>query len=416
MTPRNKLEGSVDLLLKGGHVIDPANGLDAELDVAIAGGKIAQVAPDIAVSAAVRVVDVSGYVVTPGIIDIHAHVYTFPPRAERYVESMLADAHLPASGVTTTVDAGTAGWRDWLDFKERCIDGAKTRILAFLNIASGGMVDRGTEQRVEEMDPRVAAAVAERYPDLIVGIKAAHYWTKEPWDAAHPPWASVERAVEAGERCGKPVMVDFWPRPPERPYPDLILNKLRPGDIHTHVFAQQFPILDEDGHVRDYLLQARGRGVIFDLGHGAGSFWFRNALPALRDGFPPDSISTDLHMGNINGPVVSMINTMSKYLSMGMSLQEVIMRSTVAPAREIGHPELGTLGVGAEADVAVLQCLQGTFGYADCGRAKMVGHGRLQCVMTLRAGEIIYDPTGLSMPEWERAPAPYWVIPELQKS
>ena len=416
MTTGNKLEGSVGLLLKGGHVIDPANGLDAELDVAIAGGKIAQVAPGIAISAAVRVVDVSGYVVTPGIIDIHAHVYTFPPRAESYVESMHADAHLPASGVTTTVDAGTAGWRDWLDFRERCIDGAKTRILAFLNIASGGMVDRGTEQRVEEMDPRVAAAVAERYPDLIVGIKAAHYWTKEPWDAAHPPWASVERAVEAGERCGKPVMVDFWPRPPERPYPDLILNKLRPGDIHTHVFAQQFPILDEDGHVRDDLRRARDRGVIFDLGHGAGSFWFRNALPALRDGFPPDSISTDLHMGNINGPVVSMINTMSKYLSMGMSLQEVIMRSTVAPAREIGHPELGTLGVGAEADVAVLQRLQGTFGYADCGRAKMVGHGRLQCVMTLRAGEIIYDPTGLSMPEWERAPAPYWVIPELQKS
>ena len=416
MTTGNELEGSVDLLLKGGHVIDPANGLDAELDVAIAGGKIARVAPDIAVGAAGRVVDVSGYVVTPGIIDIHTHVYTFPPRTESYVEGMVADAHLPASGVTTTVDAGTAGWRDWLDFKERCIDRAKTRILAFLNVASGGMVDRATEQQVEEMDPRVAAAVAERYPDRIVGIKAAHYWTKEPWDAAHPPWASVERAVEAGERCGKPVMVDFWPRPPERPYPDLILHKLRPGDIHTHVFAQQFPILDEDGHVRDDLRRARDRGVIFDLGHGAGSFWFRNALPALRDGFPPDSISTDLHMGNINGPVVSMINTMSKYLSMGMSLQEVIMRSTVAPAREIGHPELGTLGVGAEADVAVLERMQGTFGYADCGRAKITGHGKLQCVMTLRAGEIIYDPTGLSMPEWEKAPAPYWVIPELQKS
>lgn len=416
MTTGSKLEGSVDLLLKGGHVIDLANGLDAELDVAVAGGKVARVAPDIAASAAVRVVDVSGYYVTPGIIDIHSHVYTFPPRAGSSVESMHADAHLPASGVTTTVDAGTAGWRDWLDFKERCIDRAKTRILAFLNIASAGMVDRGTEQQVEQMDPRVAAGVAERYPDLIVGIKAAHYWTKEPWDAAHPPWASVERAVEAGQLCGKPVMVDFWPRPPERPYPDLILHKLRPGDIHTHVFAQQFPILDEDGHVCDHLRQARDRGVIFDLGHGAGSFWFRNALPALRDGFPPDSISTDLHMGNVNGPVVSMINTMSKYLSMGMSLQEVIMRSTVAPAREIGHPELGTLGVGAEADVAVLQRLQGTFGYADCGQAKMIGHGKLQCVMTLRAGEIIYDPTGLSMPEWEKAPAPYWAIPELQQS
>jgi dihydroorotase len=414
MTTAKELDGSIDLLLKGGRVIDPANGLDAVLDVAIAGNKIAQVAPEIAVSANVRVVDVSGYVVTPGIIDIHTHVYTFLPRAESYVESMVADAHLPASGVTTTVDAGTTGWRDWLDFKERCIDRAKTRILAFLNIASGGMIERASEQDVRELQPRIAAALAERYSDLIVGIKTAHYWTRDPWDAAHPPWASVEKAVEAGELCGKPVMVDFWPRPPERPYPDLILNKLRPGDIHTHVFAQQFPILDEEGHVRDYLRQARERGVIFDLGHGAGSFWFRNALPALRDGFPPDSISTDLHMGNINGPVVSMINTMSKYLSMGMPLPEVIARSTVHPAREIGHPELGTLSVGAEADIAVLEHLQGTFGYADCGKAKMIGHHKLQCTMTLRAGEIIYDPTGLSMPEWEKAPASYWVIPALQ--
>jgi dihydroorotase len=414
MTTEKDLEGSVDLLLKGGRVIDPANGLDGALDVAIAGGKIARVAPEIVVSADVRVVDVSGYIVTPGIIDIHTHVYTFLPRVESYVESMVADAHLPASGVTTTVDAGTAGWRDWLDFKERCIDRAKTRMLAFLNIASGGMIERASEQDVREMEPRIAAALAERYTDQIVGIKTAHYWTRDLWDAAHPPWASVESAVEAGELCGKPVMVDFWPRPPERPYPELILRVLRPGDIHTHVFAQQFPILDEEGHVRDHLRQARDRGVIFDLGHGAGSFWFRNALPALRDGFPPDSISTDLHMGNINGPVVSMIVTMSKYLSMGMPLQEVIARSTVHPAREIGHPELGTLSVGAEADVAVLEHLQGTFGYADCGKAKMIGHHKLQCVLTLRAGEIIYDPTGLGMPEWEKAPAPYWVVPPLQ--
>jgi dihydroorotase len=220
--------------------------------------------------------------------------------------------------------------------------------------------------------------------------------------------------VEAGEICGKPVMVDFWPRPPERPYPDLILHKLRPGDIHTHVFAQQFPIIDESGHVYDYMAQARERGVIFDLGHGAGSFWFRNAVPALEDGFPPDSISTDLHTGNINGPVVSMLRTMSKYLSMGMPLQDVIKRSTVNPAREIGHPELGTLSVGADADVAVLRQLEGAFGFTDCGRAKLIGHAKLECVMTLRAGEIVYDPSGMSMPEWEQAPDPYWVNPSLQ--
>jgi len=208
-------------------------------------------------------------------------------------------------------------------------------------------------------------------------------------------------------------MVDFWPRPPERSYPDLILKKLRPGDIHTHVFAQQFPIVNAEGKVYDYMFQARERGVIFDLGHGAGSFWFRNAVPALADGFPPDSISTDLHMGNINGPVVSMLTTMSKYLSMGMPLQEVIFRSTVTPAREIRRPELGTLSVGAEADVAVFKRHEGRFGFTDCGRAKIVGSQKLECAMTVRAGKIVYDPTGLSMPEWQHAPAAYWKLPDL---
>ena len=154
--------------------------------------------------------------------------------------------------------------------------------------------------------------------------------------------------------------------------------------------------------------------MIFDLGHGAGSFWFRNAVPALRDGFPPDTLSTDLHMGNINGPVVSMLKTMSKFLSMGMPLAEVIRRSTARPAQVIRRPELGTLSPGAEADVAVFRLLEGTFGFTDCGRARMAGKPKLECQLTLRAGQIVYDPTGLSMPDWEHAPAPYWETPKLQ--
>ena len=364
---------SFDLLLKGGHVIDPTNGIDGRFDVGIRDGIIAGVSPDIDEGAATTVVDVSRHIVTPGILDIHTHVYPFVATDAAYVGGMNADAHLLASGVTTTVDAGTVGWKDFPDFKTHHIDRAQVRILALLNIAAGGMVDAASEQDPNAMQPKVVAALAEAYPDVIVGVKTAHYWTRQPWDAEHAPWLSVERAVEAGELCGKPVMVDFWPRPPERPYPDLILEKLRPGDIHTHIFAQQFPIVKENGELYDHLFQARDRGVIFDLGHGAGSFWFRNAVPALRGGFPPDSISTDLHMGNINGPVVSMLTTMSKLLSIGMPLQEVIMRSTVAPAREIGRPELGTLSVGAEADVAVFEHLTGTFGFSDCGRAKMIG-------------------------------------------
>ena len=405
---------SFDLLLKGGHVIDPANGIDSLMDIGISETKIARVAADLPAGEASQVIDVSGYTVTPGIIDIHTHVYTFSPSSDAYVGTIDADAHLLASGVTTTVDAGTTGWQHFPDFRARNINRAKVRILAFLNIASAGMVDQATEQDVSEFHPEIVAAMVNTYPDVLVGVKAAHYWTQKPWDDQHPPWASVDQAVKAGELCGKPVMVDFWPRPPERPYPDLILEKLRPGDIHTHVFARQFPIVDQAGHVYDYLWRARERGVIFDLGHGAGSFWFRNAAPALQNGFPPDSISTDLHMGNINGPVVSIANVMSKCLIMGMPLDEIIRRSTVTPAQEIGHPELGTLSIGAEADVAIFQVLEGVFGYADCGRAKMTGDKKLECVMTLRAGQIVYDPTGVSMPEWPDAPAPYWVIPGVQ--
>ena len=403
-----------DLVLGGGRVIDPANGIDERLDVAIAGGRIALVAAHIPAHVAAQRIDVSEHIVTPGILDIHTHVYTFTPTDAAYVESVNADAHLVSCGVTTTVDAGTAGWRDFVDFKEKCIDKATTRILALINIASGGMLDRVTEQEIDELNPEITAAVASAYPEIIVGIKSAHYWTRRPWDAAHPPWASVTRAVQAGERCGKPVMVDFWPRPPERSYSELLLHRLRPGDIHTHVFAQQFPIVDAAGKVRDHLWQARKRGVILDLGHGAASFWFRNAWPALQDGFAPDSISTDLHMGNINGPVISMLNTMSKYLNMGMSLSQVIMRATASPARVIGRPDLGTLSVGAEADVAVFKRLEGLFGFADCGRARLTGRSKLECALTIRAGQIVYDPAGLSMPEWPDAPEAYWKVPELQ--
>jgi dihydroorotase len=399
----------VDLLLKNGHVIDPVNGRNGVMDVAVLDGKIANVTADIDPATATRVVDVMGYLVTPGLLDIHTHVYQFISD-DAYVGGMHADAHLLASGVTTTVDAGTTGWKDFSDFVEHTITKSKVRILALVNIAAGGMVSASSEQKIHDMQPAVVAALVDAYPDICVGIKSAHYWTKDPFDAEHPPWASVDKALEAGELCGKPVMVDFWPRPPERSYQDLILHKLRPGDIHTHVFAQQFPIIDENGKVYPHMFQAQERGVIFDLGHGAGSFWFRNGVPALQGGFYPNSISTDLHMGNINGPVVSMITTMSKLLSIGLPLQEVIMRSTAAPAREIGRQDLGNLSVGAGADIAVIQHQHGSFGYSDCGRAKMVGTEKLECAMTIRAGNIVYDPTGISMPEWHNAPEAYWQL------
>ena len=380
---------SFDLILQGGTVIDPANGINQQMDVGIAAGRIVRVAPALQVGPHTQVIDAAGLYVTPGILDIHTHVYPFRPTEKSYIESVNPDAHLFSSGVTTTVDAGTAGWEHFLDFKETTLDRARVRILAFLNIARSGMVDTSSEQVVSDMDPHIAASLARAFPETIVGIKSAHYWTRLPWDAAHPVWTSVERAVEAGELCGLPVMVDFWPRPPERPYPDLLLKKLRPGDIHTHVFAQQFPILAADGKVNDLLFAARTRGVVFDLGHGAGSFLFRQAVPALRGGFSPDTLSTDLHMGNISGPVISMQNTMSKLLNMGMPLTEVIYRSTQRPAQVIGRPDLGRLTPGAEADVAIFNLLEGSFAFADCGQARMAGSHKLECRFTLRAGRVV---------------------------
>jgi dihydroorotase len=424
-----------DLLLKGGHVMDPVNGIDAKMDVGISSGKIAAVEKDIPATQAGKVVDVSGLYVTPGLIDIHYHVghggaplnWYSPdaPSHEVLSAATLASADprgplvpygIPAdlalqSGVKTIVDAGSAGADTFLQEKEEVIDHAKVRVLAFLNIVSDGMKG-GLEQSVDQMNVKRCADTIQKYPDLIVGVKTAHYWTQRPLDDAHPAWAAVDRAIACGEAAKVPVMYDFWPRP-DRTYADLILQKARPGDIHTHVFAQQFPII-VDGKLNPILQQARDRGVIFDVGHGAGSFWFRNAVPAVKQGFIPDSMSTDLHTGDFT--TVSMNNVMSKFLSMGVPLNDVIRRSTLNPAREIHRPELGTLSVGKDADVAVLEELHGHFGYIDNGYAKMEGTSQIVARMTIRAGRILYDPPGLSMVPWEKARPQYFTIPMLEGS
>jgi len=236
MQPSNQAILKYDLLLKNGHVIDPKNNVDSQMDVAINDGKIAAVEQDIDPTLATQVVDVANYYVTPGLIDIHVHVHhTREPEGL----SIMADSHSFRSGVTTMVDTGTAGAKHFLHFKRTVIDQAKTRIFAYVNIVDLGMLG-DFEQDVQTMDPELCAATVMMYPDICVGVKTAHYWTQLPWDAEHPPWAGVDRAIEAAELCGKPVMYDFWPRPPERSYQELILEKARPGDIHTHVYAQQF--------------------------------------------------------------------------------------------------------------------------------------------------------------------------------
>ena len=409
-----------DLLLKGGHVIDPGNHIDGVMDVAIAKDKIAAVAKDIPVEQAGKVVNASGLYVTPGLIDIHFHIghggaplNWFAPDGRAHTEPLGIPADIALqSGVTTIVDAGTAGAETFLQEKEEVIDHAKVRVLAFLNIVANGM-NGGLEQSVDEMNPKLCAETIKKYPEIIVGVKTAHYWTEAPWDGDHTPWAAVDRAEECGQAANVPVMFDFWPRP-ERTYADLILKKARPGDIHTHVFAQQFPIILPDGKLNPIMAEARARGVIFDVGHGAGSFWFRNAVPAVKQGFIPDSMSTDLHMENFT--ILSMNNVMSKFLSMGVPLEDVIRRSTVNPANEIRRPELGTLSVGKEADIAVLEERHGQFSYIDCGVARMDGNVKLVARMTVRAGKIVFDPSGLSMLEWEKARPQYFSTPGLGNS
>ena len=388
-------QSSYDLLLKGGHVIDGKNKISAVMDVAIANGKIAQIAADIPAAQAVKVVDVSGLYVVPGLIDMHVHVYAGTGQRGAYNgdNSVYPDGFTFRSGVTTVADAGSSGWRNFPDFKDRVIDRSKTRVLAFLNIVGKGMAG-AVEQDLTEMDPKAAAEMAARYKDIIVGIKTAHY--------AGPEWTPVEHAVEAGTLANIPVMVDFGTFRPERPFQELVLKKLRPGDIYTHTYLGWVPILDDQGHLLPYLLEARRRGVIFDVGHGGGSFLFRQAIPAIRQGFGPDSISTDLHIGSMNAGMKDMLNVMSKFLNMGMPIDEVILRSTWTPAREIHHEELGNLSVGSVADVAVLRVQQGHFGFVDTYGARLQGAQKLECELTIRNGRVVWDLNGITREDWDK--------------
>jgi dihydroorotase len=255
----------------------------------------------------------------------------------------------------------------------------------------GGRPD--VEQNTKDMEPERTAEVALRHKDVVVGIKIAHY--------AGPEWVAVDRAVEAGKLANIPVMVDFATFRPERPFQELVLSHLRPGDIYTHTYLSAVPMLDDKGQLLPYLWEARKRGVIFDVGHGAGSFSWRQAVPAVKQGFLPDSISTDLHIDSMNAGMKDMLNVMSKFLNMGVPLEEVLRRSTVNPAREIRREELGHLSEGAPADVAVLRLVKGNFGFVDSARTRFNGDRKLTCEMTIRDGRIVWDLNGMGSPAWD---------------
>ena len=390
-----------DLLLKGGHVIDPKNRISAVRDVAIANGKIAAVAANIAPADAFKVVDASGTYITPGLVDIHVHVFAGTGERGSYAgdNSLYPDGFTLRSGVTTVVDAGSSGWRSFPDFKDRIIDRSRTRVLAMLNIVGAGMRGDKFEQNLADMEAKPTAEMALRHKGVIVGIKTAHY--------AGPEWAPVERAVEAGTQAKLPVMVDFGANRPERPMAELVTKKLRPGDIYTHAYSGLRDELDASGHVNPGMVEGRKRGVIFDVGHGGGSFAWRIAVPALKEGFIPDSISTDLHIGSMNSGMKDMLNVMDKFLAMGMSVDDVMLRSTWNPAREVGREDLGHLSVGAAADVTVTRLEKGNFGFTDMYGARMRGTQKLTCELTLRDGKVVYDLNGMTRPDWNTLPRNY---------
>ncbi len=392
-----------DLLFKGGHVIDARNGIDAVRDVAIAGGKIAAVAGDIPAAHALKTVNATGLYVTPGLIDIHAHTYRPTVslngfRADN--QAVYPDGFSFRNGVTTFVDPGGAGWRNFEDFKDRVVDRSLTRVLAMINIVGRGLAGGRYEQDLTDMQVKPTADMALKYKGLIVGVKSAHF--------SGPEWAPYERAVEVGTIANIPVMIDFGNNRKERPVAELLTRVLRPGDIYTHMYSGLRGEQDPQtlGPIQG-LIDGRKRGVIFDVGHGSGSFLWRIAVPFMKAGFVPDSISTDLHTESMNSSLHDIDDLMSKFLAMGMPLDRVIAATTWNPAREVKQDTLGHLSVGAVADVAVLRVEQGTFGFTDMNGARLSGTKRIRCELTVHNGKVVYDLNGLTRPDWTTLPAGY---------
>ncbi len=393
----NLMAQTYAIIIKGGHVIDPLNNIDKVTDIAISDGKIMLVAENIDLEKGLQVVDAKGLYVTPGLIDIHSHNFWGTEPDHAYENGNLAlppDGFTFRNGVTTVVDAGSSGWRTFPTFKAQTIDQSQTRVLAFLNIVGEGM--RGSyEQNTMDMDPHMAAVIAKRYKDLIVGYKVAHFEGHE--------WTPVDHAVEASKQAdGIPLMIDFGGSNPPLSIEELFLKHLRPGDIFTHCFGQlggrEYIVDLLTQKVKPFVWEARKRGIYFDVGYGGISFAYSQAIPAAKEGFFPNSISTDIHVGSMNNAMKDMLTIMSKFLAMGMDLKSVIRASTANPAKEINRPELGNLTVGTDADVAILNLREGKFGLFDYTGYKLAASKKLECEMTIRAGKIVYDLNGIANP------------------
>ena len=359
------------------------------MDVAIKDGKILTVERVIPETNAKKVVDGKGLYVTAGFIDTHTHVFVGSNTGfANGINSISPDDFACRSGVTTVVDAGTAGWRNFPVFKEQVIDKSKTRILAFVSIAALGLSGKAAQENLDEMNVDSVSHILKQFPDMIVGVKIGHYEGAD--------WTPFNRAIEAAGRSDVPLFVEC--HLPQYSLEEQ-LTRMRPGDIITHSYekvSERMSVVDENGNVRPFVKEAMKKGVLFDLGHGGAGFWFSEAIPALKQGLAPNSFGTDLHRFSMNAGMKDMLNVMSKYMAMGMKLNDVIQTATWNAAKAIKHEELGNLSEGAVADIAVIRIRDGKFGFVDAGGNSIEGKQKLEAELTLRAGNIVWDLNGIS--------------------
>jgi dihydroorotase len=371
-----------DLILRGGRVIDPAQSIDERLDVGFSGGKVAALGPGLKSGPKTQVRDVSGLIVTPGLIDLHTHVYWGGTSL-----GIDAEAFCRKSGVTTSVDTGSAGPGNFAGFRKHVIEPSRVRILAYLHVSHAGIfgfsrdVQVGESEDIRLMDPIGAAKVAAENPDIIVGIKV-RVGRHASGDQGVTP---LEYALQVADEVGLPLMAHIDEPPPSY---EEVIGRLRPGDVLTHAF-RPFPNAPStaQGTVKPAVLRARERGVLFDIGHGMGSFAFKTARAMLANGFLPDTISSDVHALCIDGPAHDLVTTMSKFLCLGMELGEVVKAATENPARALKRPALGTLKPGSTGDATILSVDEGEFDYVDVVGEHLAGKRKINSRGTVISGK-----------------------------
>lgn len=379
-----------DVLIRGGEVIDPSQQLRAVMDVAVTDGRITDLAPQLADYQPRHSIDARGLYVVPGLIDMHVHVYPHSPFG------LDADSLCPAGGVTTMLDAGTAGSLNFEAYQRDVVQRCRTRILSLINLSCMGLAAGNNGELCDRRfaDPEGVVRLLGEYPEAAVGVKIRA--GKHIIGDGQQGWDHLRMALAAARESGTWLMVHIGECPMS--IPELVAE-LEPGDCITHCFkGGSTRICDDDNRIHAEVRRAADRGVIFDVGHGYGSFQWDVVEPAIEQGFEPDTISTDLHTRNIHGPVFDMPTTMSKFLLLGLSLERVVEMSTLAPARVLGRdPDLGTLAVGTTADIAVLERREGRFTFWDSYQQTRIGEQLLVAAITVRGGEIVPGGGGLRM-------------------